>query len=222
MYVGMQDIEDPWIRGQIATPVGNQVQTLSEVVSLQLSYLDDLEAGRPFGMRVDWIYQRFTSIGRFSHFVNEVVQSPAVASWQVIAPPIVNSSLSEALIVARVFDAQGAAFTANHVLCSITAIGPDGFSRIFKMSPSGTVATEFIVQLPIGAMAGILAEEGRSAVGKWRLYLTAQSVNQALDNMPPMVAKNYIGGAMLASPAILTLQSGFCPHRPADASLQVV
>lgn len=217
--VACSDDEDPFWRGQKATPPAAGELTVSEKVVADWSLPEAPSAGAPYAADVKWTYTRETTAGSKSHSVSEAQTNIHVAgSLQVETPPWVKAfePLWVRMIVSK---PDGDLFR-----------GPELYAFALFQAPGGVIT--FVVDLTDdglgfdekqedGVYAGSLdlkrayrelLQYDVEPYGIWRVFVFAQDVNLVKPGTPPEIAAKTIGGFFIASAVQITFDPSLpCP-----------
>ena len=221
--VGMADDIDPWRRGQAATPVAQNERTLSEKLEVNLVPLDDLEAGKPFGVRCTWLYTRTTDKGiHIASATDDRKNTHLLGSKRLIAPARTNVSQALVPVQAIFTHPDGSAYKGQELFVTFIARPPAGQGGEFRTVLSDPASKgEYAGAFPLDAALAQMRERHENFLGVWRLYVIAQDVNLAPQGLPPEQAAQIIGGFPVAGFSTVSLGSVTCPVLAADALMEV-
>lgn len=211
--------------GQDKTPPGPGEFTIKENLVARMKYLETIELGKPFKVGVDWKYERITSnIGGVekSYTYNEYVENANVhllSRYEVDAPDIVRVYKKEPFIVrASFYDENGQLFKGSQLFVKCFLVRNDDAKWIdFILEDNGTKPDKSIND---GVYTGI-HYFNRSDEGRWKIFVVAQDVNYASENMEPEDAAKIIGGIVLTNQASVSFTGGTCPLVP-DGDVEVI
>jgi hypothetical protein len=222
--VGCADDIDPWRRGQEATPVADDETTLSEIVTVELTPLDDMVAGEEFTVRANWHYTRITDQRTLEFAATDERKNTALAGAKgVHAPSPVRVDERSVPIGAEVSDKAGRPYKSAELYVTIIIKPPTGTGGEFLLvcedqDSSGIFRGTFDLMRAVSE----IRETGGNYLGDWRLYLIAQNVNLASPHLPPEEAAQFIGGSPVAAPISVVLKPVACPVAAPDALMTVV
>ncbi|QHC92601.1 hypothetical protein PchlR47_31275 [Pseudomonas chlororaphis] len=222
--VGLADEIDPWRRGQHATPVPDDETTLSEIVDVELTPLEDLVAGVQFGVRVNWRYSRITDRAIHTFAVTEERKNTALAGKHILrAPSPVKVNEHQVTIEAEIPNHLGQLYSGVQLFTYVIIKPPAGTGgefRIVLSDPKCEGVYRGIFNL--ARAVSQLRERKDGYLGDWRLYLVAQNINLAPDGLPPEEAAKFIGGSPIVAPFSVALRSVNCPVTLPDAVMTIV
>jgi len=228
--VGMSDAEDPWWRGQKATPPGAGEITQVEKVDVEFAYPDGApNAGVAYPVDVKWLYQRVTNLNTYSHRVEEQQVNIHVSDGVEVIVPDTHRAFEKPLVIKTRFQrTEGKYFSGSDLYAFALLRSPDGlYFRMdllddgidFDTAPNDTTYTGSI---HLESLYKILLKRNLSLEGIWKVYVFAQDVNNATPDMRPEIAATHIGGFMVASAVTLTFDPSLpCPLQ-AQASINVI
>lgn len=221
---GLADEIDPWRRGQDATPVPLDEVTLSEIVDVELTPLEDLVAGVQFGVRANWRYSRITDRAIYTFAATDEKKNTALAGKHILrAPSPVKANEHQVTIEAEISDQFGQLYSGVQLFVYVIIKPPAGTGGEFRIvlcdpKDEGVYRGLFHLADAVGQMR----ERQDGYLGEWRLYLVAQNINLAPDGLPPEEAAKFIGGSPVVAPISVVLRSDHCPLAQPDAVMTVV
>ncbi|MGJ4898634.1 hypothetical protein ACQR2B_27985 [Bradyrhizobium oligotrophicum] len=221
--VGLADDVDPWRRGQAATPVAQNERTLSEKLEVNLVPLDDLEAGKPFGVRCTWLYTRTTDKGVYNASgTDDKKNTHLLGSKKLIAPGRVAVSQASVPVKAVLTRPDGSSYRGQELYVTFIARPPAGQGGEFRtvLTDPGS-SGEYAGAFPLDVALGQMRERHENFIGVWRLYVIAQDVNLAPQGLSPEQAAQIIGGFPIAGFSTVSISSVKCPVLTADALMEV-
>lgn len=228
--VGLSDAEDPWWRGQKATPPGKGEITQVEKVDVIFDYPGGApNAGVAYPVDVKWTYQRVTNANTYNYSVDEQQVNIHVSDGVEVIAPDTHYAFKEPLVIkARFHKTDGEYFSGPELYAFALLRSPDGLYFRMDLLDDGI---DFDVDPNDGTYTGsihleslykILLKQNLELEGIWKVYVFAQDVNGATPDMLPEVAATYIGGFMVSSAVKLTFDPGLpCPLQ-AQASINVM
>jgi len=228
--VALSDAEDPWWRGQRATPPAKGELTLAEKVDVVFDYPGGApNAGVAYPVDVKWRYERVTDANTYSYSVEEQQVNIHVSDGVKVIVPETHHAFEKPLVVKAKFNKKGDTFFSGSDLYAFALLrSPDGLYFRMDLMDDGI---GFDVKQNDGVYTGsihleslykILLKRNYKLEGIWKVYVFAQDVNDATTDMLPEVAATHIGGFMIASAIKLTFDPSLpCPLQ-AQASINVV
>ncbi|SDL90703.1 hypothetical protein [Paracoccus chinensis] len=221
--VACSDDEDPFFRGQAATPPAAGDLTVAENVVADWTLPEAPTAGKPYMADVKWTYTRQTTAGSASHSVSETQTNIHVAgALQVETPPTI-PAFEPLWVRMMVSKPEGNMFR-----------GPELYAFALFQSPDGIIT--FVVDLTDdglgfddkpddGVYAGSLdlkrayremLQYDAEPYGTWRIFVFAQDVNLVAPGTAPEIAAKTIGGFFVAS----AVEINFDPSLPCPLKAQ--
>jgi len=211
--------------GQDKTFPGPGELTIRENMTSKIKYIDSIEFGTPFKVIVDWHYERITRDAHGvekSYTYSEVTENENVhllSKYEIEAPDVVRPYKKEFFIV------KGKFYDENNTLYK----GDQLFVKCFLIHNESGRTIDFILQ-DNGNSADTLKNDGtytgryffnQEDEGRWKIYVVAQDVNHADENMTAEEAAQIIGGIVLTNQLAISFSGGSCPLVP-DGDVQVV
>lgn len=230
LAVALSDAEDPWWRGQRATPPAKGEITQAEKVDVVFDYPGGApNAGVAYPVDVKWTYQRVTNAKTYSYNVDEQQVNIHVSDGVEVIAPETHNAFEKPLVIKAKFQKTGGKYFSGSELYAFALLrSPDGlYFRMdliddgidFDVSPNDGIYTGSI---HLESLYKILLRRNFKLEGIWKVYVFAQDVNDATADMLPEVAATHIGGFMIASAVNLTFDPSLpCPLQ-AQASINVV
>ncbi|UOB17488.1 hypothetical protein [Abyssalbus ytuae] len=199
--------------------------TIRENMSSKIKYIDNIEFGKPFTVRVDWKYERVTrdinGIEK-SYFHSEVTQNQNVhllSKYVIDAPDIVRTYKKESFTVkASFYDEKNELYYGKQL-----------FVKCFLVHAESEKTIDFVLQ-DNGKNSDKIKNDGtytgsyffkKNEGGRWKIYVVAQDVNNADENMTPEEAAQIIGGIVLTNQLSISFSGGSCPLVP-DGDVEVI
>lgn len=229
--VGLSDAADPWWRGQEATPPKPAELTTAETVDVKFSYPEDvMAAGKPYPVHVGWGYRRITSGNTYSYDVDETqINIHVNGGIEVEVPALHHAFAAPLLVKARFKREDGKPFSGPDLYAFALLRSPDdGMYFLIDLLDDGIVPDKkandgtYTGSINLEAAYRVLLKNKLKLEGRWKVYVFAQDVNDAMPDMKPEIAAQHIGGFMVAS----ALQITFDPTLPcpleAQATVDVV
>lgn len=231
LMVGLADDEDPWWRGQEATPPAAGLLTLAESVDVVFDYPGGApRAGEPTPVHVNWTYTRSLSDGTSQqHAVDETRTNVHVSGGVEVETPAVHHAFAEPLVIKARFKQEGDALFAGEALYAFSLLrSPDDIYFVVPLIDDGQARDEqandgtYTGSIHLEELYPILLRRNAKLAGLWHVYVFAQDVNQARPDMLPEIAAKEIGGFMVASGIQITFNPNLpCPLQ-AQATVNVV
>lgn len=227
--VAMSDQEDPWWRGQEATPPDDGELTTAEEVDAEFSYPAGApQAGVAYPVDVEWTYTRITTGESYNHSVSETQTNLHVNDGVEIEMPEEHRAFAEPLVVrARFHRNEDELFTGEDLFAFALLRSPDDMYFLIDLEDDGIDADEaandgtYTGSLHLEEVYQRLLRRGLDLEGLWRVYVFAQDVNDATEEMLPEVAARHIGGFVIAAGLEITFDPSLpCPLK-ADATVTV-
>jgi hypothetical protein len=228
--VGLSDDEDPWWRGQEATPPAKDEITTAEQVDARFAYpAGPPQSGEPYPMDVKWEYTRITTGESHSHAVSESQANVHVSGGVEVEVPEEHRAFEKPLVVKARFQKDvGELFSGEDLYAFALLRSPDDMYFLLDLRDDGIEEDEapndgtYTGALHLEEIYQRLLKRERKLEGLWRVYVFAQDVNDATSDMLPQVAAKRIGGFMIASGLKITFDPALpCPLQ-ADATVMVV
>ncbi len=230
--VGLSDDADPWWRGQEATPPQTGEVTIAETVDVRFKYPDGApNAGIAYPVAVAWDYARVTSGQTHTHSVAETRTSEHVSDGIDVSVPAEHDAFAGPLLIeARFRTADRTLYHGDDLYAFAILCSPDSPGQMFFVVPlvddglsSDAAANDGVYSglADLEALYPRLLKAGLKLEGLWRVYVFAQDVNDASEDMLPEIAATHIGGFPIASPVHITFDPSLpCPMR-AQATVTV-
>ena len=217
---GLSDVRDPFRRGQDATPPAAGALTLVESLDVELGYPEPVALGKPFSVKADWEYERFTTAGSHTASSSDVTQNVHVASsYQISAPDVHPRYQKKEWVVAGQFrNAVGELFRGSQLFVQCLLVGPAGELRRFLLQDDGNHPDD---KPGDGIYTGRYPFPRTDSAGLWRYFVIAQDVNHATPGLSPEEAAQIIGGMVLTHQLVITFDEDDCPFVP-DGHVMVV
>jgi hypothetical protein len=211
--------------GQDKTPPGVGESTIKENLITKIKYLEAIEFGKPFKVGVDWKYERITrdlgGIEKSYLYAESVVNSNVhlLSKYEVSAPDVIRVYKEEPFIVrASFYDEEERLFEGSQLFVKCFLVRNDESKWLdFIMEDNGNKPDK---SRNDGVYTGIHYFD-RSDEGRWKIYVIAQDVNYANENMTPEEAAQIIGGIVLTNQASVSFSGGTCPLVP-DGDVEVI
>lgn len=228
--VALSDAEDPWWRGQKATPPAKGETTLIEKVDTVFEYPGGApNAGTAYPVDVKWTYQRVTDSNTYSYSVDEQQINIHVSDGVEVMAPTVHHAFEKPLVIGARFKKTGdQIFTGSELYAFALLQSPDGHYFKIDLIDDGIDFDEipndgiYTGSINLESLYKILLKQNSKLEGIWKAYVFAQDVNDATPDMLPEVAATHIGGFMIASAVSLTFDPTLpCPLQ-AQASIHVI
>jgi hypothetical protein len=228
--VGMTDEADPWWRGQEATPPAAGEVTLSEKLDIRFAYPDGApQVGVDYPVHVAWRYARVTSGSTYTHEVDEVQRNIHVAGPVTVDVPAVHHAFAAPLVIRCKFEKDGGGhFTGDDLYAFCLLRSPDDMYVFLDLKDDGIEHDEaandgiYTGSIHLEEVYRLLLKNKLRLEGTWRVYVFAQDINDATEDMKPEVAATHIGGFVVASGIHITFDPTLpCPLK-AQASFEVV
>jgi len=217
----LADDGDPFRKGQLKTAPLQGELTTGERVQIAAHPLGPVATGRPFAIKTSWKYHRDTTGKTYKHSAQEHLQNEHVLTrYEITAPNVVRVAEDPTFVVRGEFIAPRGRFAGDDlfVLCTLEGQGPlKGQSRRFLLQDNGVVPDEHAND---GIYTGKLAFADVDK-GFWKIYVTAQDVNNAQAHMQQDDAAKIIGGILLTHQVTIKFQGGTCPLVP-DGQVHVI
>lgn len=216
--VGLSDDEDPWWRGQAATPPAADELTTAERVEVAFDYPGSPpKAGAPFPVAVDWEYQRVTTGATYSHSVSETQTNVHISDGVEVEVPAVHQAFAEPLVIKARFRREGEELYRGVDLYAFALLrSPDGVYFVVDLVDDGIAPDDdpndgtYTGAIHLEKAYRILLQTKSKLEGLWRVLVFAQDVNDATPDMLPEIAAKHIGGFMVAS----AIEISFDPTLP--------
>jgi hypothetical protein len=230
LAVGLSDDEDPWWRGQEATPPKPGELTVAEKVDVRFDYPGGApKAGAPFPVAVDWRYERVTTGETYGHAVSETQTNVHVSDGVEVEVPAVHHAFSGPLVIKARFQRESGDLYRGVDLYAFALLrSPDDVYFIVPLVDDGISPDEapndgtYTGSIHLEYAYRILLQKKARLEGLWRVYVFAQDVNDATPDMLPEIAAKHIGGFMVASAINITFDSTLpCPLE-SQATVHVV
>jgi hypothetical protein len=175
--------------GQDHTPPGAGEITIKENLITKVKYVETIEFGKPFKVGVDWKYERVTKdMGgtEKSYTYSESVVNANVhllSRYEVNAPDVIRVYKKEPFIVrASFYGENDRLFEGSQLFVKCFLVRNDDSKWIdFIMEDNGSKPD---VSRNDGVYTGIHYFD-RSDGGRWKIFVVAQDVNHANENMEP-------------------------------------
>lgn len=223
----LADARDPFRRGQDNTLPGEQETTVREILDVEFDYIDPIELGKPYKIGTNWTYSRITQDSNgversYPFHVAEVnTNQHTLSHYQIEAPDVVRVYLQKKkpfIVKARFYDKNKDQIKgeALFVKCFMQRKS-DNKIITFIMDDSGTQPD---AKPTDGQYTGTY-EFNEEDDGFWKLYVIAQDINNAKEDMTPDEAAQIIGGMVLTNQLTITYSGGTCPLVP-DADVHVI
>ncbi|MFT5719803.1 MAG: hypothetical protein ACI9W6_000091 [Motiliproteus sp.] len=228
--VALSDKEDPWWRGQKATPPAKGEITLAEKVDAVFDYPGGApNAGVAYPVDVKWTYQRVTNANTYDYSVDEQQVNIHVSEGVEVIVPETHHAFEKPLVVkARFMKKNNLYFFGSDLYAFALLRSPDGLYFKLDLVDDGIDFDEkpndgtYTGAIHLESLYKILLKQNFKLEGIWKVYVFAQDVNDATPDMLPEVAATHIGGFMIASAVNLTFDPSLpCPLQ-AQASINVV
>jgi hypothetical protein len=228
--VGMADTEDPWWRGQGATPPGAGEITLAERVDVEFDYPGGApNAGVSFPVNVKWHYQRVTDANTYHHQVEEQQVNRHVSDGVEVIAPAVHHAFEAPLVIKARFQRTGGKYFSGQDLYAFALLrSPDNLFFKLDLLDDGIDRDEmpndatYTGAMHLESLYKHLLRNNSRLEGIWKAYVFAQDVNDATQDMLPEVAATHIGGFWVASAITVTFDPSLpCPLE-AQASINVI
>lgn len=211
--------------GQDKTLPGIGELTIRENLVANIKYLESIEFGKPFKVGVDWKYERITKdtggAEKAYDYSESVINSNVhlLSRYEVNAPDIVRVYKKEAFKVeASFYDENDKLFKGSSLFVKCYLVRNDDAKWIdFILEDSGNQPDKIKND---GVYTGI-HYFNRTDDGRWKIYVVAQDVNHASENMEPEDAAKIIGGIVLTNQATVSFTGGTCPLVP-DGDVEVI
>ncbi len=228
--VGMSDVEDPWWRGQTATPPGEGEVTQVEKVDVAFSYPSGApNAGIAYPVDVKWTYQRVTDKASYTHSVEEQQLNVHVSDGVEVHAPTTHNAFESPLVFRARFQKQGENWYKGEELYALALLrSPDGKYFPVDVLDDGIDFDDdandsyYTGAIHLEDVYKYLLKENLKLEGIWKIYVFAQDTNGATPDMLPEVAATHIGGFMVASPVHLTFDPSLPCPMTAQASVNVI
>ena len=230
IIVGLTDREDPWWRGQAATPPGSGILTQAEDLSVKLGYSDPPNAGVPYKLNVSWTYQRQTTAGTDAYSVEEVQENIHLADNVSVVVPSPIHAFNEPLSIRASFTRpSGEQFRGPELFAFALVLSPNAeFATVVDLLDDGLLPDAkpndgtYAGEIHLESVYADLRRRNFRFEGRWRVLVFAQDVNLADENDPPHIQAQTIGGFMIASPISISFDTSLpCPIT-AQATVDVV
>ncbi|GLU55754.1 hypothetical protein Dfri01_52150 [Dyadobacter frigoris] len=221
------DSRDPFRRGQDNTLPGAGELTIGEALEFEIDYIEPIQLGKPYKIGTKWNYSRITkdssAVERsYSYEVAETNSNIHVLSkYEIDAPDVVKVYLQKE----KPFIVRAKFYDENEKLLR----GPQLFVKCFLQRKSDNKIISFMLE-DSGNGPDEKASEGtytgihyfsRLDDGYWRMYVIAQDVNYADEDMAPDDAAQIIGGQVLTHQLEVNYSGGTCPLVP-DGEVHVI
>ena len=213
IVVGLRDKEDPILRGQRGTgsPSG---PTSRESLEFAVDY-KRLPASGPYDVGVKWQYKRQLRSGEQLGpvTISEAQRNQDYAVVQFEIPADVHAGQPHCVASARLVSPGGQVYRGPAALVQLWVVAPNGETVLLAMHDNGQNIQDkageglYATEVHFGALAERL---GCPLVGTWLAGVLAQDVNGAPPNAPSDVAKDYIGGRVIASPFAIKQEQDQC------------
>ena len=227
ILAGAADIRDPFRRGQDNTLPGAGETTVAESLDIEFNYIEPIALGKPYAIGTKWKYNRTTtdtsSIERnYPYDVEEVNNNIHVLSrYTVDAPDVV-----------RVYEQREKPFIVKASFYDKDEKrlrGDQLFVKCFLQRKTDNQIISFLLD-DNGNMPDNKPNDGvytgtyhfsSHEDGLWKMYVIAQDVNHANENMTPDEAAQIIGGQILTQQLTIEYSGGTCPLVP-DGDVHVM
>lgn len=228
--VALSDKEDPWWRGQRATPPGKGEITQMEKVDAIFDYPGGApNAGVAYPVDVKWTYQRITNANAYNYSVEEQQVNIHISDGVEVITPDTHNAFEKPLVVkAKFHKTDGKYFFGSDLYAFALLQSPDRLYFRMDLLDDGIDFDEdpndgtYTGSIHLESLYKILLKQNLKLEGIWKVYVFAQDVNDATPDMLPEVAATHIGGFMVASAVNLTFDPSLpCPLQ-AQASINVV
>ncbi|MCP4487185.1 MAG: hypothetical protein GY820_07695 [Gammaproteobacteria bacterium] len=228
--VGLSDAEDPWWRGQKATPPAKGEITHVEKVDVEFDYPGGApNAGVAYPVDVKWTYQRVTNLNSYSHSVEEQQVNIHVSDGVEVITPDTHNAFEKPLVVKAKFQkTEGKYYLGPDLYAFALLQSPDGLYFRMDLLDDGIDFDEdpddgtYTGSINMKSLYRVLLKRNLKLEGVWKVFVFAQDINDATPDMLPEVAATHIGGFMVASAIHLTFDPSLpCPLK-AQASINVV
>lgn len=221
------DNRDPFRRGQDNTLPGSGELTIGEVLDFEIDYVEPIQLGKPYAIGTKWSYKRITrdtsSTERtYNYDVAETNKNIHVLSkYEIEAPDVVKIYLQKKdpfIVKAKFYDEK------DKLL-----IGPQLFVKCFLQRKSDNKIISFLME-DYGNQPDSVENDGvytgkhyfsEVDEGFWKIYVIAQDINYANENMTPDEAAKIIGGQVLTHQLTINYSGGTCPLVP-DGDVHVI
>jgi hypothetical protein len=221
------DARDPYRRGQDNTLPRNPDEiTIGENVDVDIDYIEPIVSGTPFAIGIKWNYTRITrdssNVERtYNYGVEEIQNNIHVLSrYEINAPDIVRVYKKEPFrVTGKFYDTKEALLRGSQL-----------FVKCYLQRASDNKIISFVMQddgqkgiddkANDGTYTGIYYFN-REEAGLWKIYVFAQDVNNAREDMEPEEAAQIIGGMLLTNQLTVDFTGGTCPL-VADGDVNVI
>jgi hypothetical protein len=216
---GLSDVRDPIRKGQDKTVPAPGAFTLSEELTVELSYGEPIALGRPFTVGAKWEYRRITTAGVLTYSTSESnANIHTLSRYDIVAKDVVLAYRKERWTVeASFFDEDGKQFFGSRLFVQCFLCGPAGQWRRFVLQDNGRQGDR---QSSDGVFTGYTTFGGHDR-GLWTYFVIAQDVNSAQPDMKPEEAAQIIGGFVRTHQLTITLGGGECALIP-DGHVNVI
>lgn len=211
--------------GQDKTPPDAGEITIREKMVAKIKYLDNIEFGKPFKVGIDWNYQRITQnsagLEKTYSYSDSATNSNVhlLSKYEINAPDIIRVYKKEHFTVtASFFDQNDKLFKGDQLFVKCFLVHYDSQRWInFILEDNGTRSDKTKND---GKYTGTHYFSSRDE-GRWKIYVIAQDVNHAKEDMKPEEAAQIIGGIVLTNQASISFDGGTCPLVP-DGDVHVI
>ncbi|HEX2396462.1 MAG TPA: hypothetical protein VHI78_14030 [Bacteroidales bacterium] len=210
--------------GQDKTFPGTGEFTVQEKLTARIQYPEPVAPGKPFAVKVNWEYTRITQdtssvVRTYTHAQTDTHQNTHVLSrYEIKSPDVVRVYKKEPIIVEGTFyNKDKKKMTGDSLFVKCFLIRDDGKTLSFIMQDNGLHQDKEAID---GIYTGIYYFN-RTDFGLWKIYVIAQDINYANQNMEPEKAAQIIGGMLLTNQLTISFGGGQCEFVP-DGDVMVI
>jgi hypothetical protein len=223
------DLEDPFYRGQTATPPAPGELTIGEQVVAKWDLPQAPAAGAPYTADIRWTYTRFTTGKTYTHSVTETMTNVHTAGPVTVTTPNTVSEDGELWVEAQFAKSGGGLFSGKDLYAFALFQTPQQDYDFFVLLSDDGVGFDKVANdgtysggLRLEGVRRQLLDLGEDVAGLWRVFIFAQDVNLTIPGTAPVVAAQQIGGMFVASSVVLTFDPNLpCPMK-ALAAITVI
>jgi hypothetical protein len=221
------DSRDPFRRGQDKTlPPAGEITT-GEALDFEIDYIEPIQLGKPYAIGTKWNYTRITKDASmaehtYGYAVAETNNNVHVLSkYEIDAPDVVKvyeQKQKPFIVKAKFYDEKEKLLRGSQL-----------FVKCFLQRKSDNKIITFMLE-DNGNRPDVEPNDGvytgthyfsEADDGFWKMYVIAQDINNANENMTPDEAAQIIGGQVLTHQLTIEYSGGTCPLVP-DGDLHVI
>jgi hypothetical protein len=225
--IALADYPDTFRRLQEANPPRANEVTQSESFRIRFDYVDGISPGKPVRVRAFGDYTRDTldaagNQQRYDAQFDETnTNTHVISRYEVEHPDILRVYQDKPFIVkGRFYDEAGQIIPSDrlYVRCYLEGQGAlANRSYQFPLQDDGVYPDDAVND---GTFTGRWNFNNADR-GDWHVYVVAQDVNLAQENMSPEEAAKFLGSQLLTNQLTINTKGGTCPLAP-DGDVRVI